>query len=98
MSTRYKFIDKEAIYFTTSTVVGCCDASLNGTGRSLQKIENHALLFDTTQMYNQKLHYIHENPVTAGFVSDSWHRLYSSAIDYHTDKKGLLNIFILDGF
>ena len=24
MSTRYKFIDKEAIYFTTSTVVGWC--------------------------------------------------------------------------
>jgi putative transposase len=25
MSTRYKFIDKEAVYFTTSTVVGWCD-------------------------------------------------------------------------
>lgn len=38
MSTRYKFIDKEAVYFTTSTVVECCDARLNGTGRYLQKI------------------------------------------------------------
>jgi hypothetical protein len=25
MSTRYKVIDKEAVYFTTSTVVGWCD-------------------------------------------------------------------------
>ena len=30
MSTRYKFIDKEAIYFTTSTVVGCCDVMIAG--------------------------------------------------------------------
>lgn len=38
MSTRYKFVDKEAVYFTTSTVVGWCDARLNGTGRCLQEI------------------------------------------------------------
>ena len=38
MSTRYKFIDKEAVYFTNSTVVGWCDARLNGTGRYLQEI------------------------------------------------------------
>ena len=48
--------------------------------------------------YIFELYYIHENPVTAGFVSDCWHWLYSSAMDYHTDKKGLLNIIILDGF
>jgi REP element-mobilizing transposase RayT len=25
MSTRYKFVEKEAVYFTTSTVIGWCD-------------------------------------------------------------------------
>jgi len=38
------------------------------------------------------------NPVTAGFVAEPWHWIYSSARDYHTDKKGLLNILFLDGF
>jgi len=28
------------------------------------------------------------NPVTAGFVAEPWHWIYSSARDYHTDKKG----------
>jgi len=55
-------------------------------------------LLDTTEMYNQKLEYIHCNPVTAGFVAEPWHWIYSSARDYHTDKKGLLDIVFLDGF
>ena len=60
--------------------------------------EKHPVLLDKTEMYNQKLHYIHQNPVTARFISESWHWLYSSAIDYHTAKKGRLDIIILDGF
>ena len=60
--------------------------------------ENHPPLLNTTQMYNQKLHYIHKNPVTAGLVNEGWYWLWSSAIDYHTDKKGLLDVVILDGF
>jgi len=60
--------------------------------------ENHPVLLDTTEMYNQKLEYIHCNPVTAGFVAEPWHWIYSSARDYHTDKKGLLDIVFLDGF
>lgn len=38
MSTKYKFIDKQGVYFTTSTVVGWLDACLNGTGRFLREI------------------------------------------------------------
>ena len=60
--------------------------------------ENHPVLLDSTEMYNQKLHYIHQNPVTAGFVSESWHWLYSSAVDYHTNEKGLLDLVILEVF
>jgi len=49
-------------------------------------------------MYNQRLNYLHWNPVTAGFVAKPQHWIYSSAIDYFTEKKGLLDIIILDGF
>ena len=49
-------------------------------------------------MYNQRLNYLHWNPVTAGFVEEPWHWLYSSAADYLIEKKGLLEILILDGF
>ena len=39
----------------------------------------------------QKLEYIHENPVKAGIVENSWEYLYSSARDY-ADMKGLLEV------
>jgi hypothetical protein len=32
------------------------------------------------------------------FVSEGWHWIYSSAVDYFTDQKGLLDIILLDGF
>ena len=60
--------------------------------------ENQPVLLESTEMYNQRLNYLHWNPVTAGFVDEAWHWLYSSTIDYFTDKKDLLDIFILDGF
>ncbi|GAA4424653.1 transposase [Pontibacter saemangeumensis] len=42
---------------------------------------------------DQKIQYIHNNPVEAGFVSEPHHWKYSSAIDY-SGGKGLLNIDI----
>ena len=55
------------------------------------------MLLETTEIYNQRLNYLHWNPVTAGFVAEPWHWIYSSAVDYFTDEKGLLDIIILDG-
>jgi REP element-mobilizing transposase RayT len=55
--------------------------------------ENHPILLDSTGMLEQRITYLHENPVRAGFVelAESWK--YSSAADYYTkDKKGLLEI------
>ncbi len=186
MSTRYKFIDKDAVYFTTSTVVGwsdvftrdiyksillesirhcqrnqglvlhswvlmtnhlhticsfkegkdpgmiwrniksftamkIIDAIINNSEESRKEHllhtfeaagkksssnfkyqfwqhENHPVLIDTTAMYNQKAAYIHCNPVTAGFIAEPWHWIYSSATDYYTDKKGLLEVVLLEGF
>ena len=59
------------------------------------KCTNHG---GSTEMYNQRLNYLHWNPLTAGFVAEPWHWIYSSAIDYFLGKKGLLDVIILDGF
>jgi putative transposase len=44
----------------------------------------------------QKLNYIHNNPVAAGIVSKAEDYVYTSAIDYHNQKKcGLIKISFL---
>ena len=73
-------------------------ASSSNTKYKFWEHENHPVLLETTDMYNQRLNYRHWNRVTAGFVEEPWHWLYSSATDYFTNKKGLLDIVILDGF
>ncbi len=45
---------------------------------------------------DQKLTYIHENPVVAGFVNEAHHWKYSSAIDY-SGGKGVLAIDFING-
>lgn len=55
--------------------------------------ENHPILLDRAEMLEERITYLHENPVRAGFVelAESWK--YSSAVDYYTkDRKGLLEI------
>jgi putative transposase len=53
--------------------------------------DNHPIELNTNEMIDQRLNYIHENPVRAGFVDESIHYPYSSAGDY-ADKKGLVEI------
>ncbi|WP_020529172.1 REP-associated tyrosine transposase [Flexithrix dorotheae] len=48
------------------------------------------------EVIEQKVSYIHANPVVAGFVAEPWHWKYSSAIDY-SGGKGLLEIDFIDG-
>ena len=55
--------------------------------------ENHPVLLEDHIMLGQRMTYVHENPVRAGFVSLPEQWLYSSAIDYYVkDGKGLLDI------
>jgi hypothetical protein len=42
----------------------------------------------------EKLEYIHQNPVKAGWVAEPQHFLYSSAKDY-AGEKGILKIKML---
>ena len=58
--------------------------------------ENNPVMLDSELLFNQKLNYLHWNPVTAGFVSEPWHWRYSSAIDYFTKEKGLLDLVVLE--
>jgi putative transposase len=33
-------------------------------------------------MIDQKIDYVHQNPVVAGFVAEEFHWIYGSALDY----------------
>lgn len=48
------------------------------------------------KLAKEKLEYIHMNPVKAGIVEQAYHFRYSSAIDYETGRKGLLELHQLD--
>jgi hypothetical protein len=56
----------------------------------------HPVELHTNEMLEQRLNYLHENPVKAGLVWEPWHYKYSSAIDYYTEEKGLLEIVKID--
>lgn len=43
---------------------------------------NHPIELDNNSIIEQKLDYLHYNPVEAGYVTESFHWKYSSAGDY----------------
>ena len=49
----------------------------------------------SNHIVDQKIDYIHENPVKAGFVQEPWHWRYSSAMDY-SGGKGVLEIDFIE--
>lgn len=57
--------------------------------------DDHPIELSTNEMVDQRLHYLHENPVRAGIVWEAGHYKYSSAIDYYEERKGLLPIELL---
>ncbi len=60
------------------------------------KHENHPILLDSILVYNQRINYLHWNAVTAGFITEPWHWKLSSATDYFTAEKGMLDLTILE--
>ena len=54
--------------------------------------DNHPIVLDTIDIVWQRLSYIHNNPVVAGFVDKPEEYLYSSARDYYFDMEGKLPI------
>ena len=54
---------------------------------------NHPQEIYLENYFNQKINYIHENPIRAEYVNKAEEYRYSSAIDY-AGGKGLLDIFV----
>lgn len=54
---------------------------------------NHAVYLEKSNvnMIQQKVNYIHNNPVAAGFVNEAWEWKLSSAQNY-VGQKGLINV------
>ena len=56
--------------------------------------DNHPVCLDNNAMIDQRLNYLHNNPVAEGIVEEPEHYIYSSARDY-AGIKGLLDIVLL---
>ncbi len=54
--------------------------------------DNHPIALSSNEMIDQRLTYLHENPVRAGIVREAGDYKYSSAIDYYQEEKGLLTL------
>jgi hypothetical protein len=44
--------------------------------------DNHPIELNTQPVFDQKLEYVHRNPITAGFVTEAEHWQWSSARNY----------------
>ena len=56
--------------------------------------DNHPIELSSNQMIDQRLDYIHQNPVKAGIVYEPEHYVYSSASDY-SGFKGMVKISLI---
>lgn len=66
--------------------------NLNNKVFQFRQQHNHPIELSRNKMMVQRLEYIHNNPVVAGFVESPEEYVYSSAKDYYTDEKGLIEI------
>ncbi len=67
----------------------------NNKGFQLWQQHNHPIILESNFLIDQKLDYIHNNPVAAGFVEKPEDYLYSSARDY-AGIKGLIDIVLIE--
>ncbi|UKT65923.1 transposase [Pedobacter mucosus] len=67
----------------------------NNNGYQFWQQDNHPIELWDNYMKEQKLDYLHENPVVSGFVSKAEDYLYSSARDY-CGEKDLLEIKLIE--
>lgn len=62
-------------------------------GFQLWKRNYHPIEITSHQFFEEKVQYIHQNPVKAGFVFEAQEYIYSSAANY-AGRKGLLDVVI----
>ena len=68
----------------------------NNRGFQFWQQDNHPIELITPPVTHQKLDYLHNNPVEAGFVRHPEDYLYSSATDYYTEGRGLIDVHRID--
>ncbi|PLX23484.1 MAG: transposase [Salinivirgaceae bacterium] len=56
---------------------------------------NHPIMLDNNLILEQKLNYLHKNPVKAEIVENEWEYKYSSAIDY-SGGRGIIDITFIN--
>lgn len=74
-----------------------CEGKKRASNKAFQlwKRNYHPIIMDSNQLLDQKIQYIHQNPVKAGFVSEPEHYLYSSAVNY-AGGIGTIDVEIVD--
>ena len=60
--------------------------------------DNHPIFLYTARVIQQKLNYIHNNPIRADWVGMAQHYIYSSASNYLDEGSGILKVEVLDEF
>ena len=56
----------------------------------------HPISCFSKEFMQQKLDYLHNNPVKAGFVREPQHYVLSSAVDHYEQRKGKIDIMLLE--
>ena len=57
---------------------------------------NHPIELSSEKILQQRLSYIHNNPVEAGFVCKAEDWLWSSARDYYLNERGKIEIICIE--
>ncbi|HIH0176808.1 TPA: hypothetical protein ACYHGJ_002887, partial [Staphylococcus aureus] len=57
---------------------------------------NHPIELDTNEFLDQRLDYIHQNPVKAGFVENEEDWINSSAGDYYQIRNGQVEVIMIE--
>jgi hypothetical protein len=66
----------------------------NNKSHQFWQQDNHPIELSTNGMIDQRLHYIHMNPVKERIIDEPEHYVYSSAKDY-SGGKGLIDVDFL---
>ena len=68
------------------------------SAHQFRQTDNHPLCLYTARVIQQKLNYIHNNPIRADWVGMAQHYIYSSASNYLDEGSGILKVEVLDEF
>ena len=68
----------------------------NNNDYQLWQQHSHPIVLDNNVIMDQKLEYLHQNPVEAGFVTyaEAWQ--YSSAAAYAEERKDFINLLYVE--